>query len=290
VAFITLIERKALSLSQARIGPNKVGLWGLLQPVADAVKLFTNRLTVLGPINKAVYFIRPILALFLIVRLTAILSSISGAGLTRLSVFFLIMLLRLNVYPLLGSGWGSNRKYALLGGLRAAAQTIAYEIRLAFVLIRFMVFWDSPSMSRGWVKGGLDFIIGPLFLILLPWLVTCVAELNRTPFDFAEGESELVSGFNIEYGSVKFAMIFIAEYGIIYILSILTSHLFFSSMSSYHSVRGIVGVTLIFIIIWLRATLPRFRYDLLITLTWKTLLPRALAASYLYLLLSLWAI
>jgi len=290
VAFITLIERKALSLSQARIGPNKVGLWGLLQPVADAVKLFTNRLTVLGPINKAVYFIRPILALFLIVRLTAILSSISGAGLTRLSVFFLIMLLRLNVYPLLGSGWGSNRKYALLGGLRAAAQTIAYEIRLAFVLIRFMVFWDGPSMSRGWVKEGLDFIIGPLFLILLPWLVTCVAELNRTPFDFAEGESELVSGFNIEYGSVKFAMIFIAEYGIIYILSILTSHLFFSSMSSYHSVRGIVGVTLIFIIIWLRATLPRFRYDLLITLTWKTLLPRALAASYLYLLLSLWAI
>ena len=104
MAFITLIERKALSLSQARIGPNKVGLWGLLQPVADAVKLFTNRLTVLGPINKAVYFIRPILALFLIVRLTAILSSISGAGLTRLSVFFLIMLLRLNVYPLLGSG------------------------------------------------------------------------------------------------------------------------------------------------------------------------------------------
>ena len=104
MAFITLIERKALSLSQARIGPNKVGLWGLLQPVADAVKLFTNRLTVLGPINKAVYFIRPILALFLIVRLTAILSSISGAGLTRLSVFSLIMLLRLNVYPLLGSG------------------------------------------------------------------------------------------------------------------------------------------------------------------------------------------
>ena len=104
MAFITLIERKALSLSQARIGPNKVGLWGLLQPVADAVKLFTNRLTVLGPINKAVYFIRPILALFLIVRLTAILSTISGAGLTRLSVFFLIMLLRLNVYPLLGSG------------------------------------------------------------------------------------------------------------------------------------------------------------------------------------------
>ena len=104
MAFITLIERKALSLSQARIGPNKVGLWGLLQPVADAVKLFTNRLTVLGPINKAAYFISPILALFLIVRLTAILSSISGAGLTRLSVFFLIMLLRLNVYPLLGSG------------------------------------------------------------------------------------------------------------------------------------------------------------------------------------------
>jgi len=287
VAFITLIERKALSLSQARIGPNKVGLWGLLQPVADAVKLFTNRLTILGPINKAVYFISPVLALFLIVRLRVLLNNRRGGGITRLSVFFLIMLLSLNVYPLLGSGWGSNRKYALLGGLRAAAQTIAYEIRLAFVLISFIVFWDGPALSRGWVKGGLDLMVGPLFLILLPWVITCVAELNRTPFDFAEGESELVSGFNIEYGSVKFAIIFMAEYGIIYILSMFTAYLFFCSLSSFHYLGGVVGVIIIFLIIWLRATLPRFRYDLLITLTWKTLLPGALAASYFYLLLFL---
>merc|ERR1711942_80238 len=123
------------------------------------------------------------------------------------------------------------------------------------------------TLIRFQIKGQMVGYLFPAILIRGVWLITVVAELNRTPFDFAEGESELVSGFNIEYGSVKFAMIFIAEYGIIYILSILTSHLFFSSMSSYHSVRGIVGATLIFIIIWLRATLPRFRYDLLITLT-----------------------
>jgi len=148
-AFITLMERKVLSISQARVGPNKVGAWGLLQPVADAVKLFTNRITVLGPINKILYFISPVLALILMIRFCALVNNSRGRGLTRLTVLVLAILLRLNVYPLLGAGWGSNSKYAALGGLRAAAQTISYEISLAFILIRFMVFWDGPRISVG---------------------------------------------------------------------------------------------------------------------------------------------
>ena len=276
VAFITLMERKCLAISQARVGPNKVGALGLLQPAADAVKLFTNRLTVLGPINKLVFFASPAVALLLTVLFRAFVNFAGGEIRARFSVFLLLMLLRLNVYPLLGTGWGSNRKYASLGALRAAAQTVSYEIRLAFVIISLLAFRGSAAFAGYEKNAGLPLLIGPLLALFIPWVVTCVAELNRTPFDFAEGESELVSGFNVEYGSVKFAIIFMAEYGIIYILSLLTAFIFFSPTASYHRVGGLVGVGLRFMCIWLRATLPRFRYDLLIELTWKSLLPSAL--------------
>lgn len=133
VAFVTLLERKALSLIQARVGPNKVGGFGALQPAADAVKLFTNRITVLGPINKVFYFTRPVISVVLMVLFCHFSTSFFSARNSRLRAFFLLILLSLNVYPLLGAGWGSNRKYAILGGLRAAAQTISYEISLAFI-------------------------------------------------------------------------------------------------------------------------------------------------------------
>jgi len=267
VAFITLMERKALSVRQARVGPNKVGAWGLLQPAADAVKLFTNRLTVLGPINKIVFFFSPGLALFLTICFVGVVNFIGGGTWLRLAVFFLLILLRLNVYPLLGAGWGSNRKYASFGALRAAAQTISYEIRLALIIIRVFLFGDTVSLSSHRGRGATQLLVGPLGLLFFPWVITCVAELNRTPFDFAEGESELVSGFNVEYGSVKFAIIFIAEYGIIYILSLFTGFIFFFPGHTRHLGCCVVGISLMFMVIWLRATLPRFRYDLLIELT-----------------------
>lgn len=221
------------------------------------------------------------------VSFCSLVNNSRGRGLTRLRVFVLAMLLRLNVYPLLGAGWGSNSKYAALGGLRAAAQTVSYEISLAFILIRFMVFWDGPRVRSGWARGNLNFMLGPLLVTIIPWSVTCVAELNRTPFDFAEGESELVSGFNIEYGSVKFAIIFMAEYGIIYIFSILTATLFLSPSAQFHFIGGLLGIVFMFVVIWLRATLPRFRYDLLIRIAWKTLLPSTLALSYFFLIANL---
>ena len=277
VALLTLIERKILGLRQIRIGPNKVGSWGLLQPAADAIKLFTNSLSILGPINKLVYFGSPALRLLLtLLFLTLISPSVGGRHFCYRIVFFMI-LLRLNIYPLIGAGWGSGSKYARLGGLRGIAQTISYEIRLAFICISLFSLWRRrririkvfPTSS-----GGVFLLSVPVFFL---WVITCIAELNRTPFDFAEGESELVSGFNVEYGSVKFAIIFIAEYGIIYFFSVLSIYLF-SPLKLRSSRLIILGVIAIGRVIWVRTTLPRFRYDLLINLTWKKVLPWRLRA------------
>ena len=218
----------------------------------------------------------PVLAIFLMISFTPLISFSLGALSTRYRLFMILMLLRLNVYPLMGSGWASNRKYALLGGLRAAAQTISYEISLAFIILRITILWGRIRLISFLGHRGLLGFILPGVFILLPWLVTVIAELNRTPFDFAEGESELVSGFNIEYGSEKFAIIFLAEYGIIYVFSLLTSYIFLNASAVSIGARALLGIVVGFYIIWLRATLPRFRYDLLILLCWKTLFPRSL--------------
>lgn len=280
VAFLTLLERKLLSLRQIRIGPNKVGAWGALQPAADAVKLFSNRLTFLGPINKIVYFVSPILSLFLTLAFLLLISPAQGGVVLAYRLICFLILLSFNIYPLIGAGWGSGRTYASLGGLRAIAQTIAYEIRLAFLCVSLFVIWNRRTIGFLFFPlrvGVLFWLRTPLFLL---WCVTCVAELNRTPFDFAEGESELVSGFNVEYGSVKFAIIFMAEYGIIYFFSLLSAYLFFSSCFP-GKFRVVTGVLISGAVIWLRTTLPRFRYDLLINLTWKKILPWSLGGCQL---------
>lgn len=272
VAFVTLFERKVLGYSQIRKGPNKVRIIGLMQPFNDAIKLFSKELVFPNLSNIFQYFIAPMLGL-MIVLIRFFLFPFKEINFSiRISVLFIYIILRINVYPVLFSGWASNRKYALLGRLRSVAQTVSYEVSLALILIFYLTILISLNLN---MISGLNFYWYKFF-IFLPiigiWLISCVAETNRTPFDFAEGESELVSGFNIEYGSVGFALIFIAEYARIIFISVIFSLIFFSFRTN--NVYLYLLITFLVIVwIWARTTFPRYRYDKLINLAWKIYLP-----------------
>ena len=289
VAFFTLLERKGLSYIQIRKGPNKVGIAGLPQPLADAAKLLTKEIAKPSMANYSPYFIAPVFSFVLALLLWQLYPSMYSTAYFKWGVLFFLCVSGLNVYGTLLAGWSSNSKYALLGRLRAIAQTISYEVSMALILLfplflvgRFSFLEIGEAQSTVWLR-----------LLMLPvsfiWFVTCVAETNRAPFDFAEGESELVSGFNIEYGSAGFALIFLAEYANILIMSLLSAILFFGGGNIFLFEGDIVFMMKIlffaFLFIWVRGRYPRFRYDLLIGLTWKGFLPAAL--SFLLMIFSL---
>lgn len=284
VAFVTLFERKILGYRQIRKGPNKVRFIGLIQPFNDAIKLFSKELVFPNLSNIFQYFISPILGLIIVLISFFLFPFKEIIFSIRMSIVFIYIILRINVYPVLFSGWASNRKYALLGRLRSVAQTVSYEVRLALILIFYLTLRISLnlniiiSINYYWIK---LFLFLPLVGI---WLISCIAETNRTPFDFAEGESELVSGFNIEYGRVGFALIFIAEYASIIFISIIFRVIFFS-FSSNNVYLYILITFLVIIWIWVRTTFPRYRYDKLINLAWKIYLPITLFLLTLSLLL-----
>lgn len=272
VAFITLLERKILGYSQIRKGPNKVRMVGLLQPFNDAIKLFSKEVVIPNISNRIQFFIAPMLALIIVLIIFLSFPFFEINISMSISLIFVYMILRINVYPVLFSGWSSNRKYALLGRLRSVAQTISYEVRLALILIFYLSMRFSLrifiiiKLNFFWFKA---FIFLPILGI---WLISCIAETNRTPFDFAEGESELVSGFNIEYGRVIFALIFIAEYASIIFIRVIFS-IFFISHTTNILIIYVFSSIIISIWIWVRTTLPRYRYDKLINLAWKIYLP-----------------
>lgn len=284
VAFITLLERKILSYRQYRVGPDKVGLMGTMQPIADAVKLFSNQLGRPFSRNYLIFFLSPIIRVFLVLLLWGTIPLLTGYHNFIYSIVVIIIIIRFGVYPLLLAGWSSNRKYALLGGLRGVSQTISYEISLALIILIFLVYLNRYSLELIILNSYHISLIILSPVILLLWVVSCLAETNRTPFDFSEGESELVSGFNVEYGSGGFALIFISEYARIYFLRSLTVYLG-SGLQLRRVIRNLFITITVFFWVWTRATLPRFRYDLLIRLAWKRILPIALGGLELSILL-----
>lgn len=284
VAFLTLLERKILGYVQIRKGPNKVGYWGIPQPFADAIKLFTKEQTYPTLSNYLPYYISPIFSLFLALVIWIIIPYIIVIFNFNVGFLFFLACTRIGVYTVIIAGWASNSNYALLGGLRAVAQTISYEVRLALILLRFIFLVGRYNLlDLRTSQEGIWFII-IIFPLALSWLASRLAETNRTPFDFAEGESELVSGFNIEYRRGGFALIFIAEYARILFISLLFRVLFLGPLRIRIFLFLKLGA-LAFVFVWVRGTLPRARYDKLMYLAWKVYLP--LSLNYLLLIVGL---
>nr|UYA97836.1 NADH dehydrogenase subunit 1 [Megacopta lobata] len=275
VAFVTLLERKVLGYIQLRKGPNKVGLMGVLQPFSDGLKLFFKEQSYLYKSNMFIYNVSPIFMIMLSFLIWSLYPMMINVYNFNFGVLFFMCCTGMGVYGVMLCGWSSNSNYALLGGLRSVAQTISYEISMSFIMLSFIIFvfglnfLDFMAYQKyNWFM----FFSPPLFFC---WLSSCLAETNRPPFDFAEGESELVSGFNVEYSGGLFAFIFLSEYMNIIFMGMLTVVMFMGcniwSLGFYLSL-----LLMIFWFIWVRGVLPRFRYDKLMYLTWKLFLPLSL--------------
>nr|YP_010022246.1 NADH dehydrogenase subunit 1 [Neurigona zhejiangensis]QOL12436.1 NADH dehydrogenase subunit 1 [Neurigona zhejiangensis] len=275
VAFLTLLERKVLGYIQIRKGPNKVGLMGIPQPFCDAIKLFSKEQTYPLVSNYLCYYFSPIFSLFLALTTWLCVPLLVKLYSFDLGILFFLSCTSLGVYTVMVAGWSSNSNYALLGGLRAVAQTISYEVSLALVMMSFIMMIGSFNLLDFFYYQKYMWFFFFMMPLALVWFASCLAETNRTPFDFAEGESELVSGFNVEYSSGGFALIFLAEYASILFMSMLFSLIFLGG--NIFELMFYLKLSLIsFLFIWARGTLPRFRYDKLMFLAWKCFLPFSL--------------
>lgn len=281
LAFLTLLERKVLGYIQIRKGPNKLGFIGLLQPFSDGIKLFNKEIIFPSYSNYLIYYSSPIIGFIISLIIWMLIPYYFNFISFNLGVFFFLCCTRIGVYILLMSGWSSNSNYSLLGGLRAVAQTISYEVRLALIIMSRLIIIiriNIVNLNNYQINIWFIFFMLPLRLCFLSSLI---AETNRTPFDFAEGERELVSGFNTEYRSGGFALIFLAEYSIILFIRMLFVLLYIGG----YNLRIIFYIKLriiSFIFVWVRGTLPRYRYDKLMYLCWKSYLPVSLNFLLLY--------
>nr|WNA21405.1 NADH dehydrogenase subunit 1 [Barbastella beijingensis] len=282
VAFLTLLERKVLGYMQLRKGPNIVGPYGLLQPIADAVKLFTKE--PLEPLTSspALFITAPTLALTLALIMWSPLPMPYPLMNMNLGVLFMLALSSLAVYTILWSGWASNSKYALIGALRAVAQTISYEVTLAIIILSVLLMNGSFSLPTLITTQKHNWLILPSWPLAMMWFISTLAETNRAPFDLTEGESELVSGFNVEYAGGPFALFFLAEYANIIMMNTLTTILFLGAhknplLPELFTTSLMIKTTLLtMFFLWIRASYPRFRYDQLMHLLWKNFLPLTL--------------
>nr|YP_001552177.1 NADH dehydrogenase subunit 1 [Pseudocellus pearsei]ABS71915.1 NADH dehydrogenase subunit 1 [Pseudocellus pearsei] len=267
VAYFTLLERKVLGYVQLRKGPNKVGVWGLLQPFSDALKLFTSEFNFPVYSNWLLFVMSPLVGFLFSLVLWMVFPIGVGWFDFLYGLLFFFCVSSFGVYFVVGSGWFSNSKYALLGGYRAVAQMISYEVGMILVILP-VVFYESCYLL--WVEVGYSWFYGLGFIFsFLMWMVCCLAETNRSPYDFAEAESELVSGFNVEYSGGGFALIFLSEYSSIMLISMVSCIYFFSGVYLFYCV-------LIVFFLWVRGSLPRVRYDKLMMMVWSVFLPCSL--------------
>jgi len=295
LAYLTLAERKTLAAMQLRKGPNVVGVYGLLQPLADGVKLFSKETILPTHSNLAIFIIAPVLSLILALISWAVIPYSETAVLSdvNISILYLFAVGSISVYGILMAGWGSNSKYSFFGAIRAAAQMISYEVCIGLIMLSVVICAGDLNLTKI-VEAQKDiwFII-PLFPAAIMFFVAALAETNRAPFDHAEAESELVSGFNTEYSAMTFALFFLAEYAHIIQMSLITALLFcggwlpiipFSdgNLISWFYIPPYINLALkttffCFCFIWVRASFPRMRYDALMQLLWKSYLPLSLA-------------
>ena len=293
VAYVTYSERKIIGFMQSRMGPTRVGPSGLLQPIADVLKLVSKEIIIPSQANKGIFLTAPMLMLVLSLLVWSVipLSEFFIISDINAGLLFILALTSLSVYGVILAGWASNSKYAFLGSMRSAAQIIAYEIAMGFALVGVLMLSGSLNLQiiiQEQSGSILNWFWLPLFPLFLIYFISGVAETNRAPFDVSEGESEIVAGFHVEYSGMAFAMFFLAEYMNLILISILASIMFFGGwlspfqgtfLDSYFSfIPGFVWLSIktiifIFIFLWLRATLPRYRYDQIMRLGWKVFLP-----------------
>nr|YP_009480521.1 NADH dehydrogenase subunit 1 [Cryptopygus terranovus]APC61726.1 NADH dehydrogenase subunit 1 [Cryptopygus terranovus] len=286
VAFMVLFERKILGYIQIRKGPNKVGIVGVLQSFGDAIKLFIKEQTIPSLSNFILYYFSPVISLFMVILLWSVVPLNSNIVNYMFGGLFFFCCTSFGVYSLMASGWSSNSNYALLGATRGIAQTISYEVSMALIFLSLIFLLGSYKMSVMSYFQSYTWFIVLMFPVFLCWISSILADTNRTPFDFSEGESELVSGFNIEYGSGGFAFLFLAEYGSIIFMSYLVTILFMGGAMNVF-LLNLLGCFFCYWFIWVRGTLPRFRYDKLMYLAWKSFLPVSLNLIVFYLLIKL---
>ena len=295
VAYLTLWERKFLGWMQVRIGPNRVGPWGLLQPIADALKLLTKEILVPTQASKGLFFIGPVMTIMPAMAAWAVVPFGPDVALANINagLLFVMAITSMEVYGVVIAGWASNSKYSFLGALRASAQMVSYEIAMGFCLVVVLMVTGSMNMTaivlaQGegmFASQGLNFLSWnwlPLLPIFVVYVISGMAETNRHPFDVVEGEAEIVAGHMVEYSGMSYAMFYLAEYANMWLVSILAAVMFLGGWIAPVAALdwipgwiwlGIKTFAVVSLFIWVRATFPRFRYDQIMRLGWKVFIP-----------------